>query len=171
MKILFFLLLIWALLPCPALAEDKTAATIAQATAGPAETEKNEALLPAGKNKAVQENKLSGGKEEKKGLKAGEKPEAGSVHRVEFVITGTECPVCLERMSGKMRKVPGVLKAAIFRFSVTNFGAVIYDAKRAQVNDLVQSVADEHVSFESVKDVLLSGEEIKRFIDPVNSSK
>lgn len=93
------------------------------------------------------------------------KTEQRTLHRVEFVITGTECPVCLHRMELKMRKVPGVKKAAISRFSVTNYGAVIYDANSAHWDDIVKSIADERVGFDGIRDVVVSKEDARSLID------
>lgn len=99
------------------------------------------------------------------------KSEASSLHRVEFVITGTECPVCLHRMELKMKKVAGVKKAAISRFSVTNYGAVIYDADLARWDDIVKSISDEKVGFDGVKDVVITKEEARSLIAPGEAVK
>jgi hypothetical protein len=132
-------------------------AATAQASAGPPESEKTTAGSPSD-----QKQSGSGDKDlNKSSQSAGLIP----LHHVDFVITGTECPVCIDRMSQKMRKVPGVKKAAIFRFSVTNYGSVIYDAKRVRFSDIVDSVADEHVGFDAVKDTVLSKDEALRLID------
>ena len=70
-----------------------------------------------------------------------------------------------------MRKVSGVKKAALCRFAITNYGTVVYDAKLAQWHDIVESVSDEHIGFEGVKDMTLSKDEARRFIDLENGLK
>jgi copper chaperone CopZ len=164
MKTLYFLLVvIWLLVPYVASAKDQhlpqTAATPVQQTAGTPEVEKTTAQSPIAQKKSAGE-----GKKDKE-------TEASSLHRVEFFITGTECPVCLERMSSKMRRVPGVKKVAVSRILVTNYGAVIYDAKLVQWHNIVESVSDENIAFESVKDIILSEDQARRLIDPENSLK
>ncbi len=94
-----------------------------------------------------------------------EKRRIASYHRVEFLVVGTDCPICLGRIASKIKKVSGVKKASVWQFAPTHYGVVIYDAQRAQWNEIVQSVADEKVTFEGVKDLVISQEEARQFLD------
>jgi hypothetical protein len=162
MRLFLFLLMLFLLFLPASFAKEK---------ARPGSAGKEIAGPPAPEEKATGRNQKRLSSDDKKDPKKTDKSETGTCHRVEFVITGTECPVCIERMTGKMRKVPGVKKAAIFRFSVTNYGAVIYDAKVAQWKDIMASVDDEHVGFDGVKDTILSKEEFDRLTAPGSASK
>jgi hypothetical protein len=156
-------MIVGALAACAASAKDE-ASRAPGAASVPSETEKIEPGK-ADQKQAAGNNKKENNKRE------GEKSDSSLLHHVDFIITGTDCPVCIDRMSLKMRKVPGVKKAAIFRFAVTNYGAVVYDAKTAHWRDIVESVADEHVGFENVKDLPLPKEETRPYSDGEKSSK
>ncbi len=100
-----------------------------------------------------------------------DKSRTASYHRVEFLVVGTDCPICLRRVATKMKNVSGVKKASVWQFPPNHYGVVIYDARCAQWNEIVQAVADEKVSFERVKDLVISPEEARYFLDSEKSSK
>lgn len=130
--------------------------------AGPDEQLNSKAKEDAGTNKRKEQDSAKASQNSK---------DLSSLRRVEFVITGTECPICMDRMSVKMRKVPGVKKAAIFRMAVTNFGTVVYDPKAARWQDIVQSIADENVAFQDVKETTLSREDASQFLGSESKAK
>jgi len=66
--------------------------------------------------------------------------------RTEFKITGTDCPVCLNRIRTKISSLKGVTKAIVWTWS-PHFGLVDYDPKIVSWKTIESSVADEHVYF------------------------
>lgn len=64
--------------------------------------------------------------------------------RIEFKISGTDCPVCLGRIQGKIKALKGVKKAVVWTWP-PYFGLVIYEANVLNWADVEKSIADEHV--------------------------
>ncbi len=94
------------------------------------------------------------------------KEKATTYRRVEFLIVGTDCPVCLGRIASKMKKVAGVKKATVWQFPPSHYGVVIYDAQRANWDKIVQATAGERISFQDIKDVAITMEDARHaFID------
>ena len=91
-------------------------------------------------------------------------------HRADFNMIGSDCPVCLARISSKIKKLPGVIKASIWPWT-PHYGVIVYDAAQTQWNTIVQSVSDEKVFFQDIKDVVLSPEQLRVFIDAQKTLK
>jgi hypothetical protein len=92
------------------------------------------------------------------------KGKAVAYHRVDFMATGTDCPICLTRVGTKMRNVPGVMKALVWPW-VPHYGVAIYDAEQTNWGAILESTRDETVIFQDVKDLAISPEEFRMFLE------
>lgn len=70
--------------------------------------------------------------------------------RASFTVVGTDCYTCLKRMKRKIRSVAGVRNVYIMSWEPYE-AFVTFDSSRATWPDIVQSVADEKVTFKDVK--------------------
>jgi copper chaperone CopZ len=74
------------------------------------------------------------------------KPAKRKVRRVEFKISGTDCPVCLGRIQSKIKALNGVQKVVVWTWP-PYFGLVVYDSSVVTWQEVEKSIADEHVRF------------------------
>ena len=71
--------------------------------------------------------------------------------RAEFRITGTDCPVCLNRIKNKLSSLTGVVKVSIWCWS-PYYGVIIYEPRKINWHVMEKAVADEHVQFVDLKE-------------------
>jgi hypothetical protein len=88
------------------------------------------------------------------------KAKVTTYHRVDFVLSGSSCPLCLRRMARKLKAVEGVTKAEIWPWT-PHWGLVIYDARRTQWSVIEQALRYERVTFQDIHDAVLSEKDLR----------
>lgn len=78
-------------------------------------------------------------------------PVKPALERADFLITGTSCAACLMRIEDKIKKTPGVVKAAVSIFKPYS-AIVIFDSKKTNMHKVYDSMMGEPVMFSNIKE-------------------
>ena len=75
----------------------------------------------------------------------------GALHRLDFVVAGSSCVVCLRRVEQKIGHARSVLKAAVSIYP-PHAAVVIYDSRKSSAGDIFKSLSGEPVKIQHLSE-------------------
>lgn len=89
-----------------------------------------------------------------------DKKPGGHIHRMYFTVEGTDCPVCLGRIEGKLAHAEGVTRAVIWKWPPYP-GDVVFDANKTTWSQILESLKGETVTLRINKEEVSSEDKTK----------